>query len=777
MNKAEVTMKYKAKLFPIVLLLSLMAGLFVFPLSPVAAAPGVTQITITQVDSSAFPKVSFFATLSDESGPLDFLKSSDFSLFEDGQTSGKILSVDRPVVATDIVIAIDQSMNLDMLTKAKDVSKAFIESLPAGYQFAVLGFEDKINTIQELSGNKAVVENAIDQMAPKGVHTNLYQALFNASEILEKSKNAHAILVFSNTIDNMRAKLPDEIAAKTQQAAAPVYIVTQKDAPSRLADLQNICTRSGGLLLTYSTIDDIQGSFRTAIKWLTQGRYKITFTSNLQADNNEHDLILQLTSKGSAAQGMARYKAVANQVSLNMINMVEGQTVGGVVTLAAEVKAPATTTSVSFLVNDVLLKEVTTSPFRVDWDTTNLEAGMYKIMVQAKDKAGNKGQIALNLKVTPPVQLKVTSSATKLGYNEQATVSAEVSSLETLTQVAFILDGKQVHLAKTKPYQYVLSAKDFTPGDHLLVVRATDIQGREKEQAVSMQISPAPSVNFSWLFTPLRYIITGIATLLALFLSLLALLAIVRTQKQKLYQIRYLTLYNLGNSSTGFRVQIEELSKALTISVKLNNVLLNFQQDMRAITPQSSVGASGTRFSAPNLEKASHTASLLANFTSTLSVLLGGQAGAQAAQTTMQIRNVDRKATLTSNLGDQISDVRGERETSSNIPEPKAPEQQLIPFGAPYIVTPVVEPSQTLQLELRFDPLQPYKKRSYQVEFGSRPTSIKVEQWENETMQIDMPGLFWLWRVVPYLLFILLAAAILLLGMPYLFNLLSLYLK
>ena len=283
----------------------------------------------------------------------------------------------------------------------------------------------------------------------------------------------------------------------------------------------------------------------------------MVFQSGQMADNADHQMTVSAVSGEARGTVQVTYHALPGVVNISLLNVTEGQTVGGTLALGVDSKAPAALASASFMVNGKLIKEVTASPFKVDWDSTKVEPGPYQISVIVKDKVGNQGQVSVNVKVVPPIQLKIDVPQSSLEAGQQMKVSVEVTSLELITQVAFLVDGKNAAAVITKPYQFVFNSSSFAAGDHVLVVKATDSTGRTNEQSFPVKITPRPVTrpDFGWLKTGGKYALTGLGTLLALGLSVLGLILAIRFQKRRPGKTVPIQLTNLGNTPVVLQAQ------------------------------------------------------------------------------------------------------------------------------------------------------------------------------------------------------------------------------
>lgn len=75
--------------------------------------------------------------------------------------------------------------------------------------------------------------------------------------------------------------------------------------------------------------------------------------------------------------------------SITIQSPVDGQTVGGIVRIVAEVDDNEGITLVEFFINDVSLIADASAPFEIDWNTTDYEDGQHTIGATASDESDN----------------------------------------------------------------------------------------------------------------------------------------------------------------------------------------------------------------------------------------------------------------------------------------------------------------------------------------------------------------------------------------------------
>jgi len=151
-------------------------------------------------------------------------------------------------------------------------------------------------------------------------------------------------------------------------------------------------------------------------------------------------------------------------------------------TLSASATAPnGNIASVSFLIDNAILKTVTQYPYSVAWTPQNL--GTYQVAAQVTDNVGDKTTTpAITVTViTPPsptVSFSTPSAGSTVNTGTAVTITANASSpAGTIAQVQFFENGISIGTATSAPYTVT-----FTPpssGVYTLTAIATDNSGNQ----------------------------------------------------------------------------------------------------------------------------------------------------------------------------------------------------------------------------------------------------------------------------------------------------------
>ncbi len=117
------------------------------------------------------------------------------------------------------IILFDTSRSIDPFSfeEGKRISEAIINSLDASDEVALISFDDKPSAVVSLGSGRAAVLEGIQGLELKGNYTAFYDALFDASETLSKSKkDERVVFTLTDGRDENSALLFEDAAAKVQ---------------------------------------------------------------------------------------------------------------------------------------------------------------------------------------------------------------------------------------------------------------------------------------------------------------------------------------------------------------------------------------------------------------------------------------------------------------------------------------------------------------------------------------------------------------------------------
>ncbi len=262
-----------------------------------------SQVIINQIDTSAFPKVTIFATVLKDGVPLRGLGAGDFKVRED-EVEQEPLTVVPKLTPLSAVVTLDTSGSMKKrLADAKTAAKSFIDALPADDKLQLIGFSREVRLLTQMGGDRAAAKRAVDATTARG-DTALFDALHASAQALKDRAGRKAIILLSDGADDdgtgkqMSKHSLDEALALARDVNVPVFAIGIGDIDE--AVLKKAAGQTGGMFLLASQPGELQKLYDKIGEQLA-GQYNIYYTSNLPGDGSMHRVRLDY-DKASATK-------------------------------------------------------------------------------------------------------------------------------------------------------------------------------------------------------------------------------------------------------------------------------------------------------------------------------------------------------------------------------------------------------------------------------------------------------------------------------------------
>jgi VWFA-related protein len=296
-------------------LLACLGLLFSMVVVPVRAGDGPV-VRITQVDTSRFPLVTVYISVTDANGQPYPVNPGSLVVMENGKPVETQLvqgSGEAGPLTTLLVMDTSGSMATGKkLTTAKQVAKDYVARMRQGDQTGILAFNTDLTLSQAVTGDTAALNNAIDNLVGRG-DTAMYDALEKGENILAEVPGRKAILALTDGMDNRSSIDAEEVIKKIGASGLTISTIGLGD-PNQTSGRQTaldekvlkyLADNSGGL---YSFAKDpaaLAGIFELYQRGL-QSEYAVTYTSpsNLRDGLNR---VLSVSLNAQAAGTPANY--------------------------------------------------------------------------------------------------------------------------------------------------------------------------------------------------------------------------------------------------------------------------------------------------------------------------------------------------------------------------------------------------------------------------------------------------------------------------------------
>jgi len=478
----------------------LVLGLVV--LSGQVLAQQSARLAIEQVESSLFPEVDVYLSVSDVQGfPVKGLIKENFSVSEDGQsvTNFEISSVQNIQQPLAFVLLIDTSGSMAWgdtptpLENAIAAAKSFVDTLSTQDQVAIVTFSSQIEVVQELTAERSSTNTALNSLVAAG-DTALYDGLVEAISQLKDVPDRKVVLLITDGIESGISEYTfDQAVNEAVRWSIPIYPIgfgaVDEQQLSQLADL------SGGYVQVEPDSTTLQTSLNT-VQEILREQYLLQFQSSLPADGLEHTLSVVVDYPNHNLEVSKSFVAQPNDVTVTLPDFLEGQMIGGKIRLAPEIISPADVSSLQISIDGELLDSVLSEPFEYNWDAGTVLDGLHKFDFIVHDSAGNVGEFSINLNVQPAVSVKIDTPVDGDDLSVTTTISATVTSQAAMAKVEFFVDDQLIDTRETALFETDWLVEDEELGVHVIKVVASDAAGNQAVDQVTVDVVVPISVSF-----------------------------------------------------------------------------------------------------------------------------------------------------------------------------------------------------------------------------------------------------------------------------------------
>ncbi|OQY47063.1 MAG: hypothetical protein B6242_06130 [Anaerolineaceae bacterium 4572_78] len=558
-------------------------------------------VYLNQIKSDTYPEVIVYVTVVDEEGkPILGLTEEDFVVLDDGVAISPDLLRVEPAASPKLkmVLVMDNSMPAEPLEVGKISVSNFIDYLRTDDEMAMLILSDGLRHAQQFTSDKTTLKNIIDSLQPEGNFTTLNEAIIESANVIKPLSGVQrAVLIVTNTRDNVGRNTDEEALAAINDVHVPYYIVGVGLRTQGKADtLQQIATSSGGQFAPLNTVSGIEGTLVDLADLLQQG-YKITYESPTITNSTGRDstpdilekkVVVQIISPNTqqiAGQDSRSFTPTVRNVHVNLPGFENDIVVGGNVHFTPEIISDLSINSVRYLVDENQIEHVLKSPFDYQWDSTMVDPGPHALQVIAIDKAGNTGKFDIRLKIVPPMQVTISSPQKQVIIGKELLVDARIEALVKLENVELLINGEPVGSDSRPPYEFSLDTSNYQAGLQKLSVRATDILNRIGQDTLSIEFIEPPvllsqptRVRNLWTSlktTAIWFAVWGLIWALALFMLLLFL---VGRRSKDVSASCHMEIHNQGNVASRFELWADDPLKALKFIFTLKGIPLELQR-------------------------------------------------------------------------------------------------------------------------------------------------------------------------------------------------------
>lgn len=277
---------WKQKIINLTLVLISMISLTGFSPNQQAEDP---NIRITQIDTSDFPKVTVYVTVTDSDGDPVGLDPARIRLMENGE----IIPLDQSEGAGEIdpltvLLAMDISGSMlyaKKLESAKAAARVFVDQLRPTDRIGLLAFHTEIFYVQPITEDRELILNAIDNLKADE-DTVMYDALIEGINILSEIKGRKGVVAITDGLDTLSQATPVSVLEQIGPTGLSISTIGLGDPDQDLGEfsaidediLKYLAENAGGVYAyanDQESLSEIYQSYAVAFK----SEYQLTYTS------------------------------------------------------------------------------------------------------------------------------------------------------------------------------------------------------------------------------------------------------------------------------------------------------------------------------------------------------------------------------------------------------------------------------------------------------------------------------------------------------------------
>lgn len=252
------------------------------------SAQGPINIAVTQIDTSQFPQIQVYVSVTDAAGnPVRNADPSAFQLQENGQAMQLVAATrsgEQGPVNTVLVVDRTGSMAFaDKMSGAKQAAATFVNLMRPGDRTALIQFDTEIDTLQPLTDDKSALLASIQKIYPRG-NTALYDAIAKSGTYFENVQGRKAVIVVTDGMDNASKLNRDTLLKQVATAGYSIYTIGlgTKGAGYGSQDgidegaLQDIAAASYGTYAYAPDADQLNGLYQQ-LSLKIQNEYRLSY--------------------------------------------------------------------------------------------------------------------------------------------------------------------------------------------------------------------------------------------------------------------------------------------------------------------------------------------------------------------------------------------------------------------------------------------------------------------------------------------------------------------
>jgi len=162
------------------------------------------------------------------------LDAQDFFIYDNGQRQ-QIEDFNRRKVPVNVIFLLDASGSVFQQMEAiRNAALSFVKALSPEDRVAVMQFADKVQLLQDWTGNSEDIKLALSWKYHPGQATAFYDALIAAAEKFKGVEGRRAIILLTDGVNTKGSTSFAQGLEAMKRFEATVYVVSQTEAQARL---------------------------------------------------------------------------------------------------------------------------------------------------------------------------------------------------------------------------------------------------------------------------------------------------------------------------------------------------------------------------------------------------------------------------------------------------------------------------------------------------------------------------------------------------------------
>ncbi len=292
-----------------------------------------------------------------------------------------------------VVLALDTSGSMagGAIEQAKAAAHRFLDGLGPQDSVAIITFSTTVGTALPFTDDRPAAHAAIEGLVAEGT-TALFEATAESVRLASNAHNARraVVLLSDGGIGILSGGVTrQEAIATAETGGVPVFAIGLGDQLDR-AYLQELIGKTGGQFAETRSPEGLAQLYQD-VGELLRGQYILTLDTSALALDQSAPATLRVNVTAGGQQGSAERDVCAQRLCVALTDLTEGERLEAERTVAAWVVAADPVSSVTFLVDGDVVRELTEPPYKIILDPADLSSGKHTFSVEVATVAGETG--------------------------------------------------------------------------------------------------------------------------------------------------------------------------------------------------------------------------------------------------------------------------------------------------------------------------------------------------------------------------------------------------